>query len=61
MEPELSNSGAKDTFSPDFRIGISEDDFCVMGRELIIHVLELSVEGIFNHIVLFLRRSVSAN
>ena len=61
VEAELSESGAKDTFPPDLHIKISEDDFCVMGRVLIINVLEFSVECIFNHIVLFFRRGVSKN
>ena len=61
MEAELSDSGAKDTFPPDLHIKISEDDFCVMGRVLIINVLEFSVEGILNHIVLFFRRGVRTN
>ena len=38
-----------------------ENDFCVMGRTLIIYVLEFSVEAIFNHIVLFFRSGVSTN
>ena len=52
MEAELS---------PDLRIEMSEDDFYVMGLALIIYVLELSVEGILNHIVLFFRRDRSTN
>ena len=58
MEAELSDSGAKDTFPPDLRIKIFEDDFAVIGWVLIINVLEFSVEGILNHIVLFFRRGV---
>ena len=44
---ELSDSGAIDTYLD------------IKGRALIIYVLEFSVEGIFNHIVLFFRRGVS--
>ena len=61
VEAELSHSGAKDTFPLDLRIKISENDFCALGRALIINVLEFSVEGILNHIVLFFRRGVSTN
>ena len=62
VEAELSDSGAKDTFPPDLRIKIPEDDFCVMGQALIINVLEFSVEGILNlNIVLFFRRGVRTN
>ena len=61
VEVELSDSGAKDTFPPDVRIKISEDDFCVMGLTLIIYVLELSLESILNPIVLFFRWGVSTN
>ena len=40
---------------PDLRIEISEYDFCVMCRALIVYVLEFSVEGILNHMVLLFR------
>ena len=48
VEAELSDSGAEDTFPPDLRINISEDDFCYLDRTLIIRVYvhEFSVEGI---------------
>ena len=47
MEAELSDSVVKDTFLPVLRI--------------IIYVLEFSVEGIFNHIVIFFHRGVNTN
>ena len=40
------------------RIENSDDDFCVMGRAVIVYVLEFSVEGILNPIVLFVRWGV---
>ena len=52
LEAKLSESGAKDNFPPDLRITIFENDFGVMGRALIVYILEFSVDGIFNHIVL---------
>ena len=61
VEAKLSNSGAKDIFSPDLRIKFYEDEFCGMERELIIYFFELSVEDILNPIVLFFRRCVSTN
>ena len=45
METKLSDRGAKDTFPSDLCIEIYEDDFGVMGRAVIIYVLELSVEA----------------
>ena len=59
VETELSDSGAKDIFLPDLSIKISENDFCVMDQAPITHVLEFSVEGIFNSIILLFRRCVS--
>ena len=61
MDPELTDSWAKDTFPSDLRKKISETDFGVMDWALIKYVSKLSVECIFNHIVLFLRRGVNRN
>ena len=61
VEAELSDSGAEDTFPPNHRNKISEDDFCVLGRALIIYVFEFSLEVILDHIVLLFRRCVSTN
>ena len=61
MKAELFASGAKDIFLPNLRIKTLEHDFLVMGRALIICVLELSVEGFLNPIVLFFRQCVSTN
>ena len=56
MEAELSDSETKDSFPPDLHIKIYEEDFCVMGRALIIYVIEVNVEDILNSIVLFFRQ-----
>ena len=61
VESELPDSGAKDTFSSDLRIKISEDDFCVLVLALIIYVPAFNVEGIFKYIVLSFNRVVSTN
>ena len=57
MQAELSDNGGKDTFLPDLR----KVDFCLKGRALIVYVLEFSVEGILNPIILFFRGGVSTN
>ena len=57
VEAELCDRGDKDTFPNDLSIKISGEDFCVVDRAFIIYVLELSVEGILNSVVLFSARA----
>ena len=49
---------SKDTFLPDLRVEIPEDNLDVMGLAFVVQVLYVRVEGILDHIVLLCRGGV---
>ena len=51
----MSDSGTKDTFLPDFRVEIAENNLVVAGRAFVVQVLYVRVEGILGRIVLLFR------
>ena len=61
MEAEPSDSGTKDTFLPNLRVEIPQNDLDAMGRTLVVQVLLVCIEGILDRMVLLFRCGVRAN